>query len=215
MHGVKFGNAHSYDDWGLYLKSRPVISPPVPKTTYIDVPGMDGQLDVSESLAGETKYKNRMCQCEFVLIEKREEWSELCSKIMNYLHGKTMKLILDEDFVWFYEGRFQMNEWRTDKSTATVVIEGNVYPYKKKINKTVVTAAINGNSFINCPNERMSTVPTITVDGNVLISFGDIQSLALSSGTHQYPDIKFVEGDNQIVCSGNGTITFTYQEGSL
>jgi hypothetical protein len=78
-----------------------------------------------------------------------------------------------------------------------------------------VTTAINGKAYIDCPNERMSTVPTITVDGNVLLSFGDIQSLALSSGTHQYPDIKFVAGDNQIVCSGTGTITFTYQEGSL
>ena len=42
MFGVTFGDKHSYRDWGLIPKSRPVISPPAPKTNYISIPEADG-----------------------------------------------------------------------------------------------------------------------------------------------------------------------------
>lgn len=74
MNGVKFGSKHSYDDWGLILKSRPVISPPSPKTIYIDVPGADGIIDLTESMTGEVKFNNRTITFEFnsrLLFRKR------------------------------------------------------------------------------------------------------------------------------------------------
>ena len=58
-YGVIFGDNHSYRDWGLVTKTRPVIGSPEPKTIYIDIPEADGQLDLTESLTGEVKFKNR------------------------------------------------------------------------------------------------------------------------------------------------------------
>ena len=42
----------SYDDFGLIQKSAPEVTPPAPKTNYVDVPGANGSIDLSEALTG-------------------------------------------------------------------------------------------------------------------------------------------------------------------
>ena len=55
--GILFGNIHSFYDLNLIL-SAVDIEPAKPKTTYVDVPGGDGSLDLTEAL-GEVKYYDR------------------------------------------------------------------------------------------------------------------------------------------------------------
>ena len=105
MNGVTFGSKHSYRDWGLFLKSRPVISPPNPKTVYIDIPGSDGVIDLTESLTGDVKFENRTLTCEFIVLDARNRWSNIYSEIMDFLQGQQMKVIFDEDPTFYYIGR--------------------------------------------------------------------------------------------------------------
>ena len=46
--GVSFDGAHSYNDWGLKLKSVS-IGVPKAKTVYVSVNGMNGSLDLTEA----------------------------------------------------------------------------------------------------------------------------------------------------------------------
>ena len=71
MDGVTFGTKHSYRDWGLLLKSRPVISPPSPKTVYVDIPGSNGVIDLTESLTGDVKFDNRTIKCVSIHVPTR------------------------------------------------------------------------------------------------------------------------------------------------
>ena len=130
MNGVTFGSKHSYRDWGLILKSRPVISPPSPKTVYVDIPASNGIIDLTESLTGDVKFANRTITCEFNVIDVRKKWSNIYSDVLDFLHGQMTTIILDEDPDYIYKGRVQVNEWKSNKRTATIVIEGNVEPYK-------------------------------------------------------------------------------------
>ena len=50
MYGVRIGSKHTYDDFGLLLKSKPKIEPPEVKLIEIDIPGADGKLDLSTAL---------------------------------------------------------------------------------------------------------------------------------------------------------------------
>ena len=52
IYGVTLGGKHTYRDWGLLPKTRPTIAPPKVRTNYVDVPGLDGALDLSEALTG-------------------------------------------------------------------------------------------------------------------------------------------------------------------
>ena len=65
--GIKFGEYHSYEEWGLMLISI-TIGLPEPKTVLIDIPGGDGVLDLSESLTGRMQYGTR--KLEFRLMQE-------------------------------------------------------------------------------------------------------------------------------------------------
>ena len=114
-HGITFGERHTWRDWRLVPTSRPVFLPPEVKTTEIDIPGSDGSLDLTESLTGDVKYKNRVGSIEFQ-VENRSNWADVYSEIMNYLHGKQMKAILDDVPNFYYLGRFSINNWKSDKN---------------------------------------------------------------------------------------------------
>lgn len=58
-HSVFFGGKNTWDDWHIVPSSRPVIKPPTKKTNYLDIPGADGNLDLSEALTGYPVYNNR------------------------------------------------------------------------------------------------------------------------------------------------------------
>lgn len=133
LYGATFGTKHTFNDWGLIPKSRPVISPPTPKTLYVDIPGADGCLDLTQALTQDIKYENRKITFEFNVLDARNRWSNIYSDILGYLQGQYMKLVLDEDIEYYYIGRFQVNEWTSDKNTATIVIEGNIEPYKMAV----------------------------------------------------------------------------------
>ena len=50
---------HSFGYFGLYPHERPEIPPAEPKTHYVEIPGADGSIDMSEWPQGYMTYKNR------------------------------------------------------------------------------------------------------------------------------------------------------------
>jgi hypothetical protein len=131
MRGVTFGNNHSYREWGLLLKEYPYISPPEPKTKLIEVPGSDAVIDLTESLTGKVHYGMREGRFEFWVIGGRSKWPAIYSAIMNELHGKRVKIVLDDDPNWYYLGRVRVDEMASDKVTATIVLTAELEPYKR------------------------------------------------------------------------------------
>lgn len=132
MHGVTFGNKHSYRTWRLMLKKRPEISPPVPKYKLIQVPGTNVVLDLTERLTGgETKYEPRTIRCEFCVVGGRQKWPAVYSAILNEIHGKRLQIIMDDDPNYYYIGRVAVDQWASEEVTATIVITAEVEPYKR------------------------------------------------------------------------------------
>ena len=129
-HSVTFGDKNTWDDWHLVATSRPVIMPPGVKTKYVDIPGADGQTDYTQALTGETLYQTRIGSIEFYVMNGYQEWEYIYSEIMNYLHGQRMQLILEDDPGFYYEGRFSVNSWRSEKDRSKIVIDYDVFPYK-------------------------------------------------------------------------------------
>lgn len=130
MQGVTFDKKHSYWDWNLMLKEAPVVSPPKPKTKLIDIPGIDGSLDLSEALTGKIHYEMRNITCTFFLMCDRERWPSLYTEILNHLHGKKVEIVLDNDPEYIYTGRAEISSWTPGQHVAEVVIKAKVAPYK-------------------------------------------------------------------------------------
>ena len=105
IYGVTLGGKHTYRDWGLLPKTRPTIAPPKVRTNYVDVPGLDGALDLSEALTGRVGYQTRDFSAEFIVIDARNRWDALYSEILDTLHGQRVNIILDQDPGYFYRAR--------------------------------------------------------------------------------------------------------------
>lgn len=132
-HSITIGEKNTWDDWHLVPTSRPKFNMPGVKTNYVDIPGGDGILDLTTVLTGRPVYGNRQGSFEFLVMNDYGEWYERYSDIATYLHGKEFKAVLDDDPDYYYEGRFSLNEWKSDKDWSRLTIDYNVGPYKRSI----------------------------------------------------------------------------------
>ena len=129
----KHGTINTWDDWHLVPTSRPVFQQGEPKTTYIDIPGADGHIDLTEVLTGYPTYQNREGSVEFIVMNGyRQVWAAGFSNFANWLHGKKIRVVLDDDPDYFYEGRFKLTNWNSnnDGTWSNVTLDYNLKPYK-------------------------------------------------------------------------------------
>lgn len=128
--GVTFGDYHSYRDWGLYLKEVDLGLPPA-KTAYIDVPGMDGQLDVTEAQNGGVVFGQRTLKFTFDARGcNYSDWATLISTIATAIQGQKLKIVLDTDASYAYEGRCEVETTKSNEVLAEIVITCTCGPYK-------------------------------------------------------------------------------------
>lgn len=125
-HSITFGDKNTWDDWRLVPASRPLFNPPAQKVKTLDIPGGDGVIDLSQALTGYPVYQNRTGSIEFIVMNDFKPWHMAYSDIMDYLHGQTMRAILEDDPEYFYEGRFTVNAWKSEKDWSRLVIDYDV-----------------------------------------------------------------------------------------
>ena len=233
MRGVKIGEKHTYVDWNLILTSTN-IGFPDPKTETIDIPGADGELDFSEVLTGDITYKNRTISFEFEMIDSFENWKNKISEISNYLHGKKLKIILDEDSSFYYYGRLTVNNFKSNKSTGTISIEAEVEMYEYDLYSSLEDWLWDSFNFetgiiyelkeikiiekkqVTIVGRRQKSVPTIDVidTENMIVEFEN-NRYSLNKGKQRVLNIEIKEGENVLNFYGNGTVSIEYRGGSL
>ena len=214
VNGVYFDDIHSYDDLNLFLAPF-VPKPATPKTTYVDIPGGDGSLDMTEA-HGEVKYKDRDFVFTFTVNPAETmSFDEKVMQVSNALNGKRCKIILDRDAGYYWQGRCSINSYAQNRTVKQVIVNAKVKPYKYKKEETVVTVSLTSASQnVTLTNGRKTAIPTITCTGNATIQYGGV-SFNLIAGEHRTPDICLKEGRNTLAVSGSGKITFKYQEADL
>ena len=139
------------------------------------------------------------------------------SKVKNALHGKKLRIILDDDPGFYYVGRCYVSNFTNEKNIGTISVECECEPYKCKLAKTVVTKAVAGTEVITLTNSRKRAVPeiTITADTSLNIVYQTYNVWDLGSGSYTLPDLELLEGANEVTVTGTGTISFAWQEGAL
>lgn len=214
MKGMTFGNYHSYDDFGLILTKKS-ISPPKPKTHYVDIEGADGSLDFSEAF-GEVKFQRRTLEFEFTLPPPRSEFTDRFTEIQNALHGKEFQIIDDEDSDYYYVGRVTIDKWSIDKVIGSFDVKVEAEPYKYHLRETQRTDTITGTKSLAFRNDRMSVVPIFRASAPMTIVFnGTTFSISAANVDYSSPNIVFREGSSTLTVTGEGTLTTRYQEGAL
>lgn len=215
MQTVTFGTKNSYKDFGLILTSKE-IGLPEPKTETVDVPGADGVIDLTEVLTDDVKYEQRKLQFTFTIIDPIKTWAATLSKVTNYIHGRRLRILMDWDKNYYYEGRCKVNQFKTDKRLATIVIDAEVDPYKIEVEgvSQPYTVTVVDSATVNLTNGRKIVSPTFTTSDAMQVTFNG-STYDLPKGTTTVLEIRLREGDNNITLKGNGTVTIDYKRGSL
>lgn len=207
MNGVWFDDLHvGYTTDFLMNYAR--VSTPIAKIKEIEVPGMNGVLDITESL-GDVKYSNRQISFKFTT----REYAKI-EYLINQLHGRKKKIILDRDDVYYYRGRCSVADPLPTKNLFTVEVTVNCDPYKYKTRLTRHKEEIKGASNIVLLNERMRTIPVITVTGNMKMTYEN-RVYSLQEGDYELASVVLKQGYNKFRVEGDGSILFKYQEGAL
>ena len=214
MSGIKFGSKHSYDYFGFVLTDMKISAPEV-YTKYIEIPGKDGALDLSDAF-GETKYKMRKASFEFALVPNTTSIMTRITDFTNHVHGRSVNITLDEDPDYYYEARCFVEDYVKRGELVKLSVKADLQPYKLKNEKTVRNETLSsGTTTIICRVGRMSTIPTIKVKQASDIT---VNGIIVSGGrTTIMEDLVLKHGSNaiEIKCSGTTDITIEYQEGDL
>lgn len=212
MRGISFNGIHSYRDLNLVMSSAD-IPPASPKTVFVDVPGGDGTVDLSEALGG-IRFSNREASFVFTVLPT-DDFEQKKTQISNLLNGKRVEIILDKDSGYHWTGRCAVNEYASDRRIHKITVGATLSPYKLKNEPTTVTLTATGTAQSRTlTNARMPVVPEITCTAAVTAVFGG-NTYQMNAGTHKIPGIRLTEGENVIQVSGSGTVTIKYREGDL
>ena len=216
MLGVTFGNLHSYRDLGLLLQPGKEIGSPEVQQKKVAVDGADGHLDYTDFF-GEAKYSDVTLKFPFATVVPKSQQLAHFSSVKNALHGKKMRIILDDDLNSYYTGRVFVRAFTDERGIGHIDIECDCEPYKYRLAKTIVIHAVNGTKAITLTNARKRAVPEVRIDtdSTLNIRYQDNLIWDLGPGSYTLPELELKEEANLVTVTGTGQITFEWQEGDL
>ena len=229
--GVKFNEFHSKETYGMDLLTYS-ISKPKAKRKTIDIPLRDGVIDLTNVISDTVKYENRDIKIMFEVRAQKYLHAGILEKLRFDLHGKTMKIVFDDDVSFYYKGFVEVGEIKCNGSTGSLEITVDAEPFKYDILSSAVdwewdifdfeSGIINetGELVVNsertisliCRQKRM--FPTFIASSDMTVTF-DGETFNLPAGSHKMYDIFLVEGINELTFKGNGTVSIDYIGGSL
>lgn len=196
---------HTFLDWFLSPVERPSIDKAEVKENYIEIPGTNGGLDLTESLTGSPLYKYIEGSFEFKILndrklpilnnkceltkEKEITWEYLNRDIRSFLNGKERYMMLEDDPSWFYKGRFTVGRYdSSETANSKITIAYKVYPFKR--------LSINKKSF-----ETYFDAQPLRVDdtNKLMISFWDKKSINIKPGKTK------IYGRDELPCGEEST----------
>ncbi len=217
MNQFKLGIKNTFDDWDILLSSFE-IGEAQPKTNYIDLPGNDGSIDLTEALTGEIAYRDRTIEATFTFKPPRSGWRAMIDTIRAYCHGRKLHIVVPDDADHYYIGRVNVGALQIDGQIAAfdMTIVCDPFKYKNDVTEYDFTIGAIGTLTTALVNTRKRAIPTITVSALTQVTFGAV-SVSLSAGPHVVTSIVLVEGNNTLTLTAaeGTTVHIEYQEGAL
>lgn len=192
---------------------------PTARTFFADVPGhIGGGIDITEMQIKHPMFENRKGNFQFLVVNGYEDWDTKYQMIRNYLHGKRLQIILDDEPELYYEGRLKVNQWQSKKVMSTITIDYNVDPYKRNVNNIpeLTNQTVNGQRTIVVACKDEVTAPFITTSAGLQCTLNGSDPYTLPAGRSRNPEMILIPWeDNTYIFRGQGTVTIDYRGGML
>lgn len=230
--GVTFADRiHTWRDWGLKLVSV-YIPMPEPKTQLVDIPGGDGKIDLTE-ISGRPAYHDREgIELTFDLMdESYREWLLRYSEFAREIHGRKVKMVLDDEPDHYYMARLNLDSQKTNPVFSEVVLSGTAEPFKYDllstgepwlwdpfnfrtgVIRTIEEQAITANNkTITIRGAGIDNPPVfiVTQASNLKLTH-EGRTYILKTGRNRFPAVRVGEQDVTLTFSGSGRLTVEYR----
>lgn len=193
--------------------------------TLVQVPGRYAPLDLSTILTdGQPYYDNAQLEATLECSNgDRDHRQALISTLVNYVDGRSVPIIHPDHPNHYLTGRVQANVLYSDLAHCAVQISAVCEPWlweAEEISIQLSATATEMETDIEI-HGRLAVVPTVTVAGEVSLSFED-HTWTLSEGTHILPDLCLtpselpgIPASHKVTVSGDGSLVITYREAVL
>lgn len=224
---------HTYTDYGLYVTNTNPVEPPEVKAEYIEVPGRNGQIDLTEALTGYTVYNNRQIVLELGGRKRSQDWPGFMSNFLNDLHGKSVKVIFDNDPSYYYQGRATVeSDYEKGNEIARFTLTINAEPYKYSNQSTTEPwlwdpfsfvdgviryynqLQVDGTAQIQVLGSEMPVIPVFTTSAAMQVQFNG-KTYDLTAGNNKIYDIVLMNQAYTLTFTGTGTVSINYKAGRL
>lgn len=130
---------NTWEDWGLVPTSPPIVAPPKQKRSSVEIPGTSGNVDLSYILAPWPTFQSTTGNWDFYITDRSIPLSALERKIGSFLHGRDVRVVLQDDPAYYYEGICEIGSINraNDGSYSTISINYDLQPYKKCIYNSI------------------------------------------------------------------------------
>lgn len=188
--------------YGLILVDGYTLEPPEPKTYEVDIPGGDGKIDLTETLLGDTAYKNRKMEFEFYVVglEDAIDFERVMTDIKRFLHGKSFDFRITMDPDYTYHGRFTISGPKHSRYTIGIAgyikITIDADPFKYLEDPVYSVDAVGGKT-VYFESGRKRVRPTIETDGFLKVIYKN-KLYTLPQGSWTLNDILFTQGANEV-----------------
>ena len=211
MSHILFGTVNT-KTYGLIVAPYE-IPMPLPRTDYVEIPGKDGSLDLSEAF-GRVLYSDRVIPITLYAVGA---YDANVSAFVNTVHGKRKQITFSKDPTYYYNGRVSVVSFTKQDGYCEIGLEITAEPYKLEQTETSVSRSKNGT--VTLKNGRMPVVPTITNTQEATITFtynGASVQATLAAGTHTVPTLVLGENETKsVTVASTGKTTFKFRKGAI
>lgn len=230
--GVTFDERiHTWRDWGLNLVSI-YIPMPDPKNQIRDIPGGDGNIDLTE-INGRPAYNDREgVELAFDLIdEDYKVWFMKYSEFAKEIHGKKVKMVLDDELDHYYMVRLNLDGQKTNPVYGEITLSGTAEPFKydhvasnepwkwdsfnfrtgviRNLRDLVIS---NTNHTVKILGAGIDNPPVFIVsEANNLRLTHEGRTYVLKVGRNRFPAVRVGEEDVTLTFSGMGKLSIEYR----
>ena len=211
MSYILFGNKSTKTDYG-FIVAPYFIPMPVVQTSFVEIPGRDGTLDLTEGF-GLVRYLDRAITLTLYAVAPYEQ---AVSSFVNDIHGRRLQLVFDRDTTFYYLGRVSVDALDKHDGYCAITVNVTAEPYKYK--RTVTTVTRTGNGTASLANLRMPVVPEVTASAEATLVYqcgGVPTTTVIAAGTHLVPTLLLEAGTKTVQVTTTGEVVFSYREGAL
>lgn len=216
MIGFIINGKHSYSDYGMILQNPYQITPPIPKTHYVTVPGRSGQLDLTEALTGRVEYESRTLRLE--LGGMKSDWLSFFTTFLNDVHGKEVQIIFDNDSTHYYLGRaLVLDQFEKVARLGVFTMEVFCEPYRYDVIPYTYTGTVTSQTTVTIPKSMMPIMPEITCTietGNTLTVKNNGKTYSLKNGVQIIRELTLTT-DWKLIFKGKGSVSIVARGGCL